>query len=77
MKVPWIARVAGLLLLVASVGASCLAETLIDADFSRGGFAALGWQGEGDWDIFTLPRPIRPQPRSAWPVSRPTSPTAR
>ncbi len=28
---------------------------LIDADFSRGGFAALGWKAAGDWDVFTHP----------------------
>jgi hypothetical protein len=28
------------------------AQTVIDADFSRGDFAALGWKAKGDWDVF-------------------------
>jgi hypothetical protein len=31
------------------------AKPLIDADFSRGDFAALGWKALGDWDVFTHP----------------------
>jgi hypothetical protein len=49
------------------VGTSCLAETLIDTDFSRGDFAALGWQAKGDWDIFTYPKESA---RNAGPVAR-------
>ena len=56
MKVAWIAKVAGLLLFGASVGTTCLAETLIDADFARGGFAALGWRAKGDWEVLTYPK---------------------
>jgi hypothetical protein len=28
-------------------------ETVVDSEFSRGGFAALGWKAKGDWDVFT------------------------
>ncbi len=33
------------------------AETglVIDSDFSKGGFAALGWEARGAWDVFTHP----------------------
>jgi hypothetical protein len=31
------------------------AQTLIDADFSKGDFAALGWKVRGDWDVFAYP----------------------
>jgi hypothetical protein len=34
----------------------CSAQILIDTDFSRGSFAALGWKASGDWDIFTYPK---------------------
>jgi hypothetical protein len=30
-------------------------KPLIDTDFSKGDFAALGWKAMGDWDIFTHP----------------------
>src|SRR5258708_6545719 len=32
-----------------------LAQTVIDADFSKGDFAALGWKAEGAWNVFTYP----------------------
>src|SRR4051794_9227440 len=34
---------------------SAEAQPLIDADFSTGDFAALGWKAEGGWDVFTHP----------------------
>jgi hypothetical protein len=42
------------LFLVATVSAptDCLAQTVIDSDFSKGDFAAHGWKAKGDWDIF-------------------------
>lgn len=46
---------------------TCRAETLIDADFSRGSFAALDWKDAGDWDVFTYPN----QPaKNPGPVAR-------
>jgi hypothetical protein len=35
---------------------ACLAQTIIDSDFSKGDFAALGWKVKGDWDVFTYPK---------------------
>ena len=32
------------------------AQTIVDVDFSRGNFAALGWTVKGDWDVFTYPK---------------------
>ncbi len=29
---------------------------MIDTDFSKGSFAALGWKASGDWDVFTHPK---------------------
>ncbi len=55
MNVVGTAKVAGVLLLGTLVASPCVAGTLVDADFSRGSFAALGWQAKGDWDVFTYP----------------------
>jgi hypothetical protein len=35
---------------------TCLAQTVIDADFSKGDFATLGWKAKGDWDVFRYPK---------------------
>jgi len=35
---------------------TCSAQTVINADFSRGDFAALGWKAKGDWDVFRYPK---------------------
>ena len=32
------------------------AQTVVDADFSKGDFAALSWKVKGDWDVFAYPR---------------------
>jgi hypothetical protein len=34
----------------------CPAQTVIDSDFSKGDFAALGWVAKGDWDVFLYPK---------------------
>jgi hypothetical protein len=39
-----------------SLQTECQADTVIDADFSKGDFAALGWTVKGDWDEFQYPR---------------------
>jgi len=31
---------------------SCEAQAVIDSDFSKGDFVALGWKVKGDWDVF-------------------------
>lgn len=35
---------------------TCMAHTVINADFSKGDFAALGWKVKGDWDVFGYPK---------------------
>jgi hypothetical protein len=35
---------------------TCLAQTVINADFSKGNFAALGWKVQGAWDVFKYPK---------------------
>src|SRR5579872_4033956 len=56
MRPAAIAKIAALLLALAFADANCFAQTLVDADFSRGDFAALGWKAKRDWDIFTYPQ---------------------
>lgn len=67
MKVIWIARVAALFVLVGSAGTICLAQTVVDADFSKAGFTALDWRASGDWDVFTYPKDAANNPG---PVAR-------
>ena len=38
------------------------AQTIIDSDFSKGNFAALGWKAKGDWDVFRYPKESRNNP---------------
>lgn len=33
------------------------AQAVVEADFSKGDFAALGWKVEGDWDVIEYPTP--------------------
>jgi hypothetical protein len=40
------------------------AQTIIDADFSKGDFAALGWKTKGDWDVFAYPKEAANNPGS-------------
>src|SRR5260370_41811148 len=56
MRATLIAGAAALFVLVGSAETICLAQTVIDADFSKGGFAALDWRANGDWDVFTYPK---------------------
>ena len=56
MRATWIARMAALFVLVGAVETVCFAQTIVDADFSKEGFAALGWTANGDWDVFAYPK---------------------
>src|SRR5262245_17317885 len=49
------------------------AKPLIDANFSRGDFAALGWEAKGDWDVFTHPltTPNHPGAVARFPAHKP------
>jgi hypothetical protein len=49
-------KVAALFVAASFVPAICAAQTIIDSDFSRGDFAALGWKATGDWDVFLYPK---------------------
>jgi hypothetical protein len=55
-KATSIVRIAVLFAWGCMFGTTCIAETIIDSDFSQGDFARLGWQPTGDWDVFQYPK---------------------
>jgi hypothetical protein len=67
MRANAIAKVAALVVAAGFAQSNSLAQTIIDADFSRASFATLGWKAQGDWDIFTYPQEAAKNPG---PVSR-------
>jgi hypothetical protein len=56
MRAALTAKVAAFFVAVSFFQTVCLAQTVIDADFSKGDFAALGWKAKGDWDVFAYPK---------------------
>jgi hypothetical protein len=54
-------------------GSSAFAQTVIDDDFSKGDFAALGWKATGDWDVFRHPEetPNNPGPLARFAANKP------
>ena len=46
----------GLFAFAGLIPATCVAQTIVDSDFSKGDFAALGWKAEGAWDVFMYPK---------------------
>jgi len=56
MRVVSIARARVLFLLAGFTPTLAVAQTIVDADFSKGDFAALGWKAKGDWDVLTYPK---------------------
>ncbi len=55
MKAATIARVAAWCAVACLMPAAYAEQTVIDADFAKGDFAALGWKVKGDWDRFQYP----------------------
>jgi hypothetical protein len=56
------AWIVGILVSTGFFPASALAQTVIDSDFSKGNFAALGWKATGAWEVFTYPQDTRNNP---------------
>lgn len=54
-----------------------LGQTVVDADFSKGDFTALGWKAKGAWDVFTYPREVahNPGPLARFPANPPADGT--
>jgi len=48
--------------------AICRAQTVIDSDFSKGDFAALGWKAKGDWEVFMYPKEACQKSRFCGPL---------
>jgi hypothetical protein len=68
MGVTCTARVGTALLLVGWLPAASRAQApVVDSDFARGDFKALGWQVKGDWDIHHYPKDLA---RGRGPVAR-------
>ena len=49
------AKAAAFCLVALFMQMTCEAQVVIDSDFSRGDFAALGWKVKGAWDVFRYP----------------------
>jgi hypothetical protein len=56
MTAPMAAKVFAFFVMLSVVQSVCLGQTVVDTDFSKGDFAALGWKAKGDWDIHTYPK---------------------
>jgi hypothetical protein len=67
MRAGWATKVVGLLVVVAPFPGTGLAQAVIDSDFSKGDFKALGWKAKGAWDVFSYPKETRNNPG---PVAR-------
>ncbi len=62
MRAARTANAAAAVVMVVSALATCEAQTVIDSDFSKGDFAALGWKVKGDWDVFQYPKEVANNP---------------
>lgn len=63
MGTSWSRRVvAALLLLLGSPAVAHAQPTVIDSDFSRSDFRALGWEAKGDWDVVRYPTDLANSP---------------
>jgi hypothetical protein len=62
MRQASIVKVVAFFVLVGVAQTSCLAQTVIDADFAKGDFTAQGWKAKGAWDVFQYPKSTRNNP---------------
>ncbi len=56
MRALSIAKAAARLVVLGFAGTVCHAQTIVESNFSKGDFAALGWKAQGDWDVFRYPK---------------------
>ncbi len=56
------AKAALLFVALCGMQTRCMAQTIFEADFSKGDFAALGWKAKGDWDAYAYPKEITNNP---------------
>jgi hypothetical protein len=73
MSVTTAARAAAVLAVALLAQATCHAQVVVNADFSRGDFKTLGWQVQGDWDIFQYPKDTANNPGrvARFPANKP------
>lgn len=57
-----LARLTVVVTFVCIAPAACRAQTVVDADFSKGDFAALGWKASGGWDVFAYAKDVKNDP---------------
>jgi hypothetical protein len=50
-----VAKAAAFCVIALFMQQTCMAQTLVDSDFSKGDFAALGWKATGAWDVCRYP----------------------
>lgn len=62
MQLQTISHLAVWLTFVGFLSSACPAQTIVDTDFSKGDFAALGWKAKGAWDVFTYPQESKNNP---------------
>jgi hypothetical protein len=67
MRAASAARAVVIFLVAGFAPTTCLAQTVVNSDFSKGDFAALGWKAKGDWDVFRYPKEAANNPG---PVAR-------
>ncbi len=68
MRAASAAKVAAFYVVAVLVQTACEGQAVIDADFSKGDFAALGWKVKGDWDVFQYPKEAANNPGPCRPV---------
>lgn len=64
MKIALFTNLAVLLACLCIAQATCRAQTIVNSDFSKGDFAALGWKADGAWDVFMYPKEVANNPGS-------------
>ncbi len=62
MKSVLLTSVVTLLACLGFAHATCHAQSIVDSDFSKGDFAALGWKADGAWDVFMYPKEVSNHP---------------
>jgi hypothetical protein len=79
MRFAWAARLVAVSVVVGFAPTICLAQAVIDSNFSKGDFAALGWKAKGDWDVFKYPKEAvnNPGPLARFAANKPSGSLTR
>jgi hypothetical protein len=73
MRAASAATVVVLIVAASFIQTTCLAQTVIDSDFTKGDFATFGWKAKGAWDVFRYPKDAanNPGPVARFPARKP------